>query len=49
MTTRPLHPDVIEFLDDRRMLEAYRQIDGEVWNPVADALLAKIARRNLNL
>lgn len=49
MTTQPLHPDVIEFLDDQSLLEAYQQTDGQRCNPAADELLAEIKRRNLDI
>lgn len=49
MTTPPLHPDVIEFLDDQSLLEAYAQTDGEPGNVVVDHLLAEIKQRNLDI
>jgi hypothetical protein len=47
MATKPLHPDVIEFLDDQSLLEAYQLADGVPGNPLGDALIAEIERRNL--
>ena len=49
MTAPPLHPDVIEFLDDRSLLDAYRQIDVEADGPAEDALVAEIERRGLKI
>ena len=49
METPPLHPDVIEFLDDLSLLEAYEQNDSKAGGPIADALIAEIKRRNLDL
>ncbi len=49
MTTPPLHPDVIEFLDDRSLLEAYREIDVKTGGPFADALFAEIEQRGLDI
>jgi hypothetical protein len=49
MTKPPLHPDVIEFLDDLSLLEAYRQIAVEPAGPVLEALVAEIKRRNLDI
>jgi len=49
MTTPPLHPDVIEFLDDLSLLEAYRQRDCKQGDPTADALIAEMKRRNLDI
>ncbi|WP_156362348.1 hypothetical protein [Sphingomonas sp. Leaf208] len=45
----PLHPDVIEFLDDQSLLEAYQQMASEERNPFVDHLLAEIQRRNLEI
>ena len=47
MATPPLHPDVIEFLDDQSLLEAYDLTDAVPGNPLGDALIAEIERRNL--
>jgi len=49
MKTPPLHPDVIEFLDDLSLLEAYHQSDSKPGDPIADALITEIKRRNLDL
>ena len=49
MTTPPLHPDVIEFLDDLSLLEAYRQRDCKQGGPIADALIAEMKRRDLDI
>ena len=45
----PTHPDVIEFLDDASLLEAYQRTNGEPGNPEADELLAEIEKRNLDV
>ncbi|MEG3167908.1 hypothetical protein U1737_06830 [Sphingomonas sp. LB3N6] len=49
MSKEPLHRDVIEFFDDRSLLEAYRQTDGSPKTAEANALLAEIERRNLDI
>jgi len=49
MKTPPLHPDVIEFLDDLSLLEAYHQNDSKADGPIADALIAEMKRRNLDI
>jgi len=49
MKTPPLHPDVIEFLDDLSLLEAHQQIDSKADDPIADALIAEMKRRNLDI
>lgn len=49
MTTPPIHPDVIEFLDDQSLIEAYQQTDGQPGNSFADELLAELERRNLDI
>lgn len=49
MTNPPLHVDVIEFLDDRSLLEEYQRTDTEPGTRVVDDLLAEIARRNLDI
>jgi len=49
MTTLPLSPDVIEFLDRQNLLETYPQTAGQVGNVMAEALLAEPARRNLKI
>jgi len=49
METPPLHPDVIEYLDDQSLLEAYQKTDGEPGNAVADRIAAEIERRNLDI
>jgi len=49
MTTSPLHPDVIEYLDDESLIEAYQRTGGEVGDPISDRILAEIERRNLDI
>ena len=49
MSNKPLHPDVIEFLDDQSLLEAYQQTDGSPESAEANVLLAEIERRNLDI
>jgi hypothetical protein len=49
MTRPPLHPDVIEFLDDLSLLEAYQQIAAEAGGSVPEELVAEIERRNLDI
>jgi hypothetical protein len=49
MTNSPLHPDVIEYLDDESLIEAYQNTGGEAGDPIAGLLSAEIERRNLNL
>jgi hypothetical protein len=49
MTNPPLHVDVIEFLDDRSLLEEYERTDRKLGTRVVDDLLAEIARRNLDI
>jgi len=49
MTTLPLHPNVIEFLDHQGLLEAYPQAGGQAGKAMAEALLAELARRNLKI
>jgi len=49
MTAPPLHPDVIEFLDDRSLLEAYRQIGAEADGPAMETLVTEIERRGLEI
>ena len=49
MATPPLHPDVIEYLDDESLIEAYQQIDGKPRDPIADRIAAEVERRNLGI
>ena len=49
MTTLPLSPDVIEFLDRQNLLETYPQTAGQIGKTMAEALLAEPARRNLKI
>lgn len=49
MSKEPLHPDVIEFLDDQSLLEAYEQTRGSRETAEANALLAEIELRNLDI
>jgi len=49
MPTPPLHPNVIEFLDDLSLLEAYQQIVAEAGGSVPEELIAEIERRNLDI
>ena len=49
MTNQPLHPDVIECLDDKSLLEAHQQTDRQPGNPAADELFVEIERRNLDI
>lgn len=49
MSNEPLHFDVIEYLDDKSLLEEYQKTDGVPGEPLADDLLAEIKRRNLNI
>jgi len=46
--------DVIEFddpkkLTDEELLSAYRQSSGEAGDPISEALLAEIKKRNLDI
>jgi len=49
MSIEPLHPGVIEFLDDQSLLEAYQEADDSVDSAEANALLAEIERRSLDI
>ena len=49
MTNFPLHPDVIEYLDDESLIEACQNTGGEAGDPIVGLLNAEIERRNLNL
>jgi hypothetical protein len=49
MVAPPLHLDVIEFLDDQSLLEAYDEADGSPESAEANALLAEIERRDLDI
>lgn len=49
MVPPPLHPDVIEHLDDKSLIEAYQQMGGEAGDPRADRIAEEIERRNLDL
>jgi len=40
MSKQPLHPDVIEFLDDQSLLEAYQETDGSPESAEASRLNA---------
>ena len=43
-----LRLDLIRFLNDRSLLEACRQADGEAGSVVREALATEIKRRNLD-
>lgn len=49
MATPPLHPDVLEYLDDRSLVEAYAEAKAEPLDPMVDRILAEIERRDLNI
>ena len=49
MSNEPLHLDVIEYLDDKSLLEEYQKTDGVSGDPLTDDLLAEIKRRNLEI
>jgi len=48
MMTMFLRIDLIRLLNDRSLLEACRQADGEAGSFVREALAAEIKRRNLD-
>lgn len=48
MTTPPLHPDVIEFLNGLSLPEAYQQGDRKAGDLIVDALIAEMKRRKLD-
>ncbi|MEG3168439.1 hypothetical protein U1737_09585 [Sphingomonas sp. LB3N6] len=48
MSKEPLE-DVIEFLDNQSLLEAYQETDRSPERTEANALLGEIARRNLDI
>jgi hypothetical protein len=49
MSKEPLHPGVIELLDDQSLLEAYQEVDRSLDSAEANALLAEIERRDLDI
>ncbi len=49
MSNEPLHLDVIEYLDDKSLLEKYQKTDEVPGDALTDDLLAEIKRRHLDI